>query len=134
MVSLVSTKDAWQKIQQEDSFLLDVRTEAEWDFVGTPVVNAARYIQISFMEYPGMLVNNDFILEFNKKFTGNKQSNIFCLCRSGARSHKVAEILELQGFTAVYNLIDGFEGEVDSNQQRSNVSGWKFNGLPWRQN
>lgn len=133
MIKVISTKEAWGKLQLENSFLIDVRSAAEWQFVGEPLFNSDKYLKISLLEYPNMSMNLDFLALFNKHFTGSKKSDIFCLCRSGVRSHKAAEILLNDGYESVYNIADGFEGEIDNNQHRNKLSGWKFNGLPWKQ-
>ena len=58
---------------------------------------------------------------------------VVLICRSGKRSHAAAELLLREGFVEVYNVAEGFEGELDEDHRRSSVGGWRFNGLPWEQ-
>ena len=122
-------------LDHDDAHIFDVRTAAEWQFVGTPDLEGknAKYIQSELFEYPGMAFNNNFITDFDNQFSGNKESLIFCLCRSGARSQKAAEILRDLGYKNLFNITDGFEGDLNNKSQRSSASGWKFSGLPWKQ-
>ena len=134
MINLTSATEAWSKLQEDDSYLIDVRTSAEWNFVGVPLYDPHKLIKLSLFEYPDMSFNSDFLNEFNKLFKGSKNSKLFCLCRSGVRSQQAAEIFETAEFKNIYNIIDGFEGNTDNNRQRNQISGWKFSGLPWEQN
>ena len=79
-----------------------------------------------------MEININFeseILEFGI----NKQDIIFLICRSGRRSSEAADFLTSKGFTNCFNVIDGFEGDIGSNHQRSTINGWKYSKLPWKQ-
>lgn len=135
MIKDIFAKNAWDMLQTSDSYLLDVRTDAEWKFVGVPNLGKKQndYIQVSLLNFPYMDLNTDFLTEFESKFRGNKASQIFCLCRSGVRSQKAAEILAGAGYENLYNITDGFEGDIDNNARRNNVSGWRFSGLAWTQ-
>ena len=55
------------------------------------------------------------------------------ICRSGKRSVEAGELLVNEGFTAVYNIDEGFEGELDEHHHRSSIGGWRYHGLPWEQ-
>ena len=55
------------------------------------------------------------------------------LCRSGQRSGQAAQMLELEGYKNIINIMDGFEGDKDANNHRCVMNGWRFNNLPWEQ-
>ena len=117
-----------------NSYLIDVRTKTEWIFVGVPDLSSINknVIFVSWLNYPYMQINSFFenqIMEFNIY----KNDKLFFLCRSGNRSYSAAEFLTSRGFSNCFNVIDGFEGELNSNHQRSTINGWKFNNLPWEQ-
>jgi rhodanese-related sulfurtransferase len=106
--------------------LVDVRTAAEWDWVGR-VPNA---VQIEIMSYPSR-PNPQFIQELQQQVP--KDTVVMFLCRSGARSHNAAMMATQAGYQHCYNVLEGFEGDRDANSHRSTVGGWRFAGLPWVQ-
>ena len=117
-----------------NSFLVDVRTKPEWEFVGVPDLSTLnkKPIFISWHEYPDMNVSNNFqkhILRRNIK----KKDFIFLMCRSGQRSMSAAKYLTSCGYIYCYNVSDGFEGDKNIVNQRSTINGWKYNKLPWKQ-
>lgn len=115
-----------------DARMVDVRTAAEWAFVGQPDLTSTGQSQVTveWQSYPGMQVNDDFVEQV--KASGLTTANpIYLLCRSGVRSLRAAEILALHGFTT-YNIANGFEGHLDGAGHRG-MGGWKAAGLPWRQ-
>jgi rhodanese-related sulfurtransferase len=59
---------------------------------------------------------------------------VLLLCRSGKRSVLAAEAAAKAGLTHVFNVLEGFEGEIDEDQRRGKSDGWRFHGLPWIQN
>jgi rhodanese-related sulfurtransferase len=138
MVSYVgdlSPLESWKIMENDKSAeLVDVRTSAEWCFVGIPDLSSIskKLIQIEWQEFPTMEVNGDFMTILSKKIP-NKDKPIFFLCRSGGRSAMAADLATQCGYKQCYNIKEGFEGALDSNKHRSNVSGWKFHQLPWEQ-
>ena len=115
---------AWQ--QQGLGVLVDVRTDAERDWVGfVPGAVAAAWKQ-----WPGMQPNADFDAQLRAAVPPGGTAVL--LCRSGVRSVAAARRATELGITA-YNILEGFEGEPDENGQRNRRSGWRFRGLPWRQ-
>lgn len=108
--------------------LIDVRTQAEWDWVGR-VPDA---VQIEWMTYPGMLPNETFMQELGQQV--DKESLVMFMCRSGARSHHAAMAATEAGFRDSYNVLEGFEGDKDDDKHRASTGGWKAAGLPWVQN
>ena len=116
------------------SHLVDVRTKPEWSFVGLPDLQSLqkKTICISWQMYPNMDINENF--ESDILDSGiNKHDAVFLICRSGQRSSYAAEFLISHGFTNCCNVIDGFEGEIGPDYQRSTVNGWKYCKLPWKQ-
>ena len=110
--------------------LIDVRTEPEWAFTGVPAVD--RLIRLSWQAYPQMQVNADFV-KLVEASGITKDTEILCICRSGARSANAAAALTKAGFTNCWNVAQGFEGDRDGQGHRGNAGGWKAAGLPWIQ-
>lgn len=108
--------------------LIDVRTQAEWDWVG----RVPGAVQIEWMTYPGMLPNETFMQELAQQV--DKESMVMFMCRSGARSHHAAMAATEAGFRDSYNVLEGFEGDKDDDKHRASTGGWKAAGLPWVQN
>ena len=135
MVENVAPKQAWQALQDDpQAQLIDVRTDAEWNFVGLPDLDPAgkEPVLIPWQVFPTMQVNGAFMEHVQRAglTPGNK---LYFLCRSGARSMAAAQAAEAAGFAHTYNVGDGFEGPPDGEGHRGTVAGWKADGLPWRQ-
>ncbi|MBI3095725.1 MAG: rhodanese-like domain-containing protein [Rhodocyclales bacterium] len=107
--------------------LVDVRTKAEWDWVG----RVPGAIEIEWMAYPGNLLNPHFIPTL--KHSVMTESLLLFLCRSGQRSSAAAKAATAAGFPDCYNILEGFEGNKDANGQRNRSGGWRACGLPWHQ-
>ncbi len=107
--------------------LVDVRTRAEWDWVG----RVPRAIEVEIMSYPGNRPNAAFIDELEKKVP--KDALVMFLCRSGGRSHNAAGFATQAGYGNCYNVLEGFEGDRDDSGQRNKTGGWRAAGLPWVQ-
>ena len=126
---------AWDLLEQnKDCYLVDCRTNAEWNYVGVPDLYSIgkNVLFIEWQTYPLMEKNNNFLQEIND--TGiPKDAKLIFICRSGARSRSAAEFLTHRGYKSCYNLSGGFEGNHDSEGHRGNVSGWKQKNLPWKQ-
>lgn len=127
----ISPADAYQRLQNNPSaVLVDVRTQPEWVFVGVPAVE--RLVRLSWQVFPAMQVNARFVEEFEQLGLA-KDTEVLCICRSGARSASAAAALTEAGFTNAWNVAQGFEGDKDQSGHRSTVGGWKAAGLPWVQ-
>lgn len=123
--------EAHERLQANDNaYLIDVRTDAEWNFVGVPAVD--RLLRLSWQVYPTMERNGRFV-ETVEEAGIPKDAEIFLICRSGARSAAAASALAEAGFANCYNIAEGFEGDRDSEGHRGTVGGWKRAGLPWVQ-
>ena len=133
MVENVAPKQAWEALQNDpQAQLVDVRTDAEWNFVGLTDVGVKAPLLIQWQVLPTMQVNGDFIEHLRRSgFTSDNK--LYFLCRSGARSMAAAQAAEAAGFAHAFNISDGFEGPPDGEGHRGTVAGWKADGLPWRQ-
>ena len=121
----VSPQLAWQWSEAGQAVLIDVRTDAEREWVG--FVPGA--VALAWKQWPGMAMNPQFdagVLEL-------KGRKLLMLCRSGVRSIAAAKRATELGAEA-YNILEGFEGDPDEQAHRGHRGGWKFRGLPWRQN
>ena len=127
----VTPAEAYQRLQSNaNAVLIDVRTQPEWVFVGVPAVE--RLIRQSWQVFPQMQVNSQFVEEIQQMGLP-KDTEIFCICRSGARSASAASALTQAGFSNAWNVAQGFEGDKDGSGHRGSVGGWKAAGLPWVQ-
>ena len=107
--------------------LVDVRSRAELDWVGR-VPDA---VEIEWSSYPGMKPNPHFLDLLEQQV--DKEVLALFLCRSGARSHHAAAMATQAGYSNCYNVLEGFEGDRDSDQHRNTISGWRAARLPWAQ-
>ncbi|WP_179402445.1 rhodanese-like domain-containing protein [Burkholderia guangdongensis] len=122
--------EAFELLQLDPSArLVDVRTRAELDWVGRPLVGDGQYVHIEWTRYPGGVPNPDFIAQLQAAMQPG--TPILFLCRSAARS-KLAAVAAMQaGFTKAYDLLEGFEGGKDGEGHRKTVDGWCRHKLPW---
>ncbi|MDQ7979446.1 rhodanese-like domain-containing protein [Paraburkholderia sp. SARCC-3016] len=109
--------------------LVDVRTRAELDWVGRPLVGDGQYAHVEWTRYPGGAPNAEFLDQLRQVATPD--TPVLLLCRSAARSKLAAVAATQAGFTKAMDLLEGFEGDKDSQGHRKTVSGWCFRGLPW---
>ncbi|WP_152046699.1 rhodanese-like domain-containing protein [Aureimonas psammosilenae] len=135
----VTVTDCWSALSSDpDAFLIDVRTSAEWNFVGVPTTPGDSHpvLLAEWQSYPSMAVDPSFVEDVTQHILrsgGTKESRLFFLCRSGARSMASAGALTGAGFLHCFNVLGGFEGPVDPDGHRGTVAGWKAEGLPWSQ-
>lgn len=117
----------------EDAVLVDVRTTAEWAYVGMPDLSGLgkRVIAVEWQRFPDGALNGDFVEQLQDAGLADG-APIYFLCRSGVRSVAAAEAATAAGLGPAYNIVDGFEGPHDERGHRT-VAGWKVAGLPWRQ-
>ncbi len=135
MVENVTPAAVWDALRTDpDAQMVDVRTDAEWNFVGIAdlsEVNKAPAL-IPWQVFPSMQVNAAFTDQMTQ--AGLKPENkIYFLCRSGVRSMAAAQAAIAAGFAHAYNIADGFEGPPDASGHRGVTAGWKASDLPWRQ-
>ena len=105
--------------------LVDVRTRAEWDWVG----RIPGAVEIEWMSYPGNQPNTHFLSQL--KHGVDTEALVMFICRSGVRSHHAAALANAAGYGSVFNILEGFEGDKDANGQRGKTGGWRYAGLPW---
>jgi len=122
----------------KSSMLIDVRTQAEWAYVGTPDLTALdkTALFLEWQTYPSMQVDGQFAarLETMLESAGvDRGASLVFLCRSGARSRAAATAMTNAGWGPCFNVSDGFEGQLDQLSRRRSVNGWKTGGLPWSQ-
>jgi rhodanese-related sulfurtransferase len=131
----VSAAEAWQRLQADPrAQLLDVRTVAEWNFVGLADLSSLgrRVHCIEWQSFPTGTRNPAFVAEASQAL-GDKDAPVLVMCRSGARSRAAAIALTQAGYGQAINIADGFEGDPDEDGHRGNRNGWKQADLPWRQ-
>lgn len=137
----VSTTDAYYLATTEaNTYILDVRTIAEWKWVGHPGANklgegtelGGKVINISNMiELRGEMIDNPFfVADVQRAFPDPEAVTLITMCRSGGRSVAAAEVLEAAGYQNVMNMLRGFEGSSDASGYRT-LNGWKVDGLPY---
>ncbi|SFU29240.1 thiosulfate sulfurtransferase [Polaromonas sp. YR568] len=119
---------AWQLFSSGEALLVDVRSGEERKFVG----HVPGSLHVAWATGTALTRNPRFVRELEAK-VGGKEAVVLLLCRSGKRSALAAEAAAKAGFTQVYNVLEGFEGEIDAQQHRGVADGWRFRGLPWEQ-
>lgn len=120
--------EAYQVLQlAPGARLVDVRTRAEWDWVG----RVPGAVEIEWLGYPGMQVNPNFVSQLQHQV--DREALVMFLCRSGARSDAAARAAIVAGFSNCYNILEGFEGDKDAAGHRNRIGGWRHAGLPWQQ-
>lgn len=131
----ISPKQAWDILQDDaNSVLVDVRTAAEWQFVGVPDLSSVdkEIVLAEWITFPNGTPNADFSSQVTGAI-GEGDKVLLFLCRSGQRSQGAAATLTAAGYTRCYNILEGFEGNKDASGHRGAVGGWKIAGLPWKQ-
>ena len=131
----LSPQEAWTLLQSDPKArLVDVRTSAEWNFVGiTDLSTLGRDAAlVEWQTLPAMQVNPDFVAQAAKACRETEAPVLF-LCRSGARSRSAAIAMTRAGYLKAYNIAGGFEGDLDPERHRGRKNGWKASGLPWKQ-
>jgi rhodanese-related sulfurtransferase len=129
----LSAAQVWQNLQHEvDAVLVDIRTHAEWTFVGGPdlATLGKSVLQVEWQVFPNMERNPRFVRELQAKNV-TPGMPVYLICRSGIRSRAAAEFLAERGYTT-YNVTDGFEGPINDHGHRG-ASGWRAERLPWKQ-
>ena len=134
----LTPKQAAQMVADDPrALLVDIRSSMGFLFVGHPV----GAVHVAWIDEPDWEVNPQFATEIRKLVLGGAACDgeigcapVILICRSGKRSLEAGKVLlEGGGFTVVYHVAEGFEGELDDQHRRSNVGGWRFRGLPWEQ-
>ncbi len=136
-VRSLTPQQAWELLEENPrAVLIDVRSSMEYLFVGHP----RGAIHVSWIDEPEWTINPHFATEVRKVMLGGVSCDedmgcapVVLICRSGKRSLEAGKELVHQGFKEVYNVLEGFEGELDEQHHRSASGGWRYHGLPWEQ-
>lgn len=126
---------AWKILaEHKGAILIDVRTRAEWQFVGLPDLTSLdkKPALVEWQVFPSMQPNPDFVTALSSAAT-DKSAPLLFLCRSGARSAAAAKAMTAAGYSTCLNVADGFEGPLDAQAKRGAAGGWKAARFPWRQ-
>ena len=122
----VTPLEAWRLAAAKDAKLVDVRTPAEYKFVGS-VPGSVN------VEWRGADILPSAMFVSSLKDVAHLNEPVLLLCRSGVRSHSAARAAAAAGFTRVYNVLEGFEGQRNHDGRRGSIDGWRKHGLPWSQ-
>ncbi len=125
-------KEAYKFLQQHaNAIFIDVRSHMEYLFVGHP----AGAIHIPWIDEPDWKVNTHFVTQVRQTMLGGTMgaAPVVLICRSGVRSLEAGQVLIEAGIKEVYNVAEGFEGQLDDKHHRSALGGWRHHGLPWEQ-
>lgn len=135
----VSPRATWAAMQRDaDARLVDVRTAAEWTFVGMPDLTGLNrpLVAVEWQVFPAMGRNEEFMASVVAQLAqsgATVSGAIYFLCRSGGRSAGAARLATANGVARAYNIAGGFEGDLDPQGHRGNINGWKADGLAWVQ-
>lgn len=131
----ITPKEAWELLRENPAaVLVDVRTQAEWRFVGVPDTSSLNRptILVEWVDGTGA-PNPGFLEQLEGALEGRDPAGpVVFLCRSGQRSANAANLATGAGIAPSYNVLDGFEGPLDGSGHRGGA-GWRADGLPWRQ-
>ena len=123
----VTPQEAYRLFSAYNAKIIDVRSRFEYQYIGripdTPLV--------SWKHWPSGETNADFLPELRAQCA--TEDIVLFLCRSGIRSHSTAKVAAAAGFRQAFNILEGFEGDLDRYGQRGNIGGWRKAGLPWAQ-
>lgn len=121
-------KEAYEFLRTHpEAVFIDVRSEWEYLFVGHP----KGALLIPWVDGPNWERNPEFVAHVKRATSVDRP--VVLICRSGNRSRDAGKALEEAGFTKVYNVEHGFEGDLNEAHQRGKLNGWRFEGLPWEQ-
>lgn len=135
----VPVRATWERLQADQrAVLIDVRTRAEWSFVGVPDLSSLgrQTLLVEWLSFPDNRVNPEFVRQLEGQLQAigaERQTELYFICRSGARSRQAAQAMNAAGYGHCHNVAEGFEGPLDSARHRGTQSGWKAEGLPWLQ-
>jgi len=124
----VPPRQAWVLFTSGAATLIDVRSAEERKFVG----HVPGSLHVAWASGTALTRNPRFAREVEAKVK-DKTAPLLLLCRSGKRSAAAGEVLAKAGYTNAFNVLEGFEGEIDPQQQRGKSDGWRYRGLPWVQ-
>lgn len=128
--------EAWNLVQNDSrALLVDIRSSMEYLFVGHPL----GALHVPWIDEPEWTVSPTFVTDIRKLVLGGVIDGdsagvpIVLICRSGRRSKEAGQVLIDAGLSNVFNIEEGFEGDLDDDHHRSTVGGWRYHNLPWQQ-
>lgn len=126
----VTPTEAYELLRSDPRVkLVDVRTNAERDWVGRVSIPEAQHAAVQWNTYPGSVQNPAFLDELSR--AADKENVLLFLCRSGVRSRHAAKLATENGYANCFDILEGFEGDKDADGHRKTVGGWCRAGLPW---
>ena len=133
----LTCKEAFELTKKDPrAVIVDIRSTMEFLFVGHP----AGAIHVPWIDEPDWTVNPHFVTDVRKILLGGATSHddisgapVILICRSGKRSIDAGKALLNAGFSEVFHVDEGFEGDLDENRHRGTIGGWRFHGMPWEQ-
>ena len=135
----VSVEETWDGLGSDpNAVLVDVRTQAEWTYVGIPALDTLGKspVLIEWQTFPNGALAPGFVERLTQELSElgvSRDAPLYFICRSGSRSRSAAIAMTAAGFGRCFNVGPGFEGPMDEGGHRSSISGWKLAGLPWKQ-
>lgn len=129
----ITPQESWKLLAENpESVLVDVRTAAEWNWVGVPDLSSLGR-QVVFIEWnTAGGRNQNFVADLIAAGVTPRERPVIFLCRSGNRSIPAAQAATAAGIAPAYNMLEGFEGQLDEHGHRG-AAGWRAEGLPWKQ-
>ena len=129
----ITPQESWKILSDNpDAVLVDVRTQAEWNWVGVPELSPLGR-EVVFVQWNTASGRNEnFVDDLIAAGVTPGDRPVIFLCRSGNRSISAAEAATAAGIGPSYNMLDGFEGQLDAQGHRGST-GWRADGLPWKQ-
>lgn len=126
----VTPAEAYELLRSDPTVkLIDVRTNAERDWVGRVAIPETQHAAVQWNTYPGSVQNPAFLEELSR--VAGKEEVLLFLCRSGVRSRHAAKLATENGYAHCFDILEGFEGDKDADGHRKTVGGWCKAGLPW---
>jgi rhodanese-related sulfurtransferase len=126
----VTPEEAYSLLQANANVkLIDVRTQAERDWVGRVILPDAQHLAAQWTLYPGGAPNSEFLRQLEQQ--AQRSDTLLFLCRSGVRSRYAAKLATENGFEHCFDILEGFEGDRNEQGHRKSIAGWCMKGLPW---
>lgn len=126
----VTPQEAYELIRNDAGIkLVDVRTNAERDWVGRVAIPDTQHLAVQWSLYPGGTPNPAFVEQLTA--AAGKDDVLLFLCRSGVRSRHAAKLATEHGYVSCFDILEGFEGDKDAQGHRKTLGGWCKAGLPW---
>jgi rhodanese-related sulfurtransferase len=126
----LTPQEAYALLQSDPNVkLVDVRTNAERDWIGRVAIPSEQHLAVEWNVYPGGTPNPNFLSQLEQ--VADKNTVLLFLCRGAVRSRHAAKLATENGYAHSFDVLEGFEGDKDADGHRKNVNGWCKAGLPW---